>query len=153
MIDCIQLHQLKCLRFLWCDGCPQMDTKLIATGTITTGTSLAIFCIKQIPADCAYVMQCNLLGEIKCSRVKCMYVITSRRMVLTTGRLVRQEHSMDWYQCRTELSERFGSHWSNARKHQCFQAFWCLLPLWVLATLRTHHAEKHRLDKTVCHHP
>ena len=33
----------------------------------------------------------------------------------------------------------------------CFQAFWCLLPVQILATLWTHHSEKHRLENTVCH--
>ena len=39
----------------------------------------------------------------------------------------------------------------NARKQQCFQAFWCLPPLRILATLWTHHSEKHRLENTVCY--
>ena len=40
---------------------------------------------------------------------------------------------------------------NNARKHQCFKAFWCLLPLRILTTLWTHHSEKHRLENTVCY--
>ena len=36
----------------------------------------------------------------------------------------------------------------NAREHQCFQAFWCVLPFQILATLGTQHSEKHRLEKT-----
>ena len=39
----------------------------------------------------------------------------------------------------------------NACKHQCFEAFWCLLPLQILTTLCTHHSEKHRLENTVCY--
>ena len=37
----------------------------------------------------------------------------------------------------------------NTWKYQCFQAFWCLLPLQILATLWTHHSEKHRLENSV----
>ena len=39
----------------------------------------------------------------------------------------------------------------NARKQQCFQTFWCFPPLRILATLFTHHSEKHRLENTVCY--
>ena len=39
----------------------------------------------------------------------------------------------------------------NACRHQCFEAFWCLLPLQILTTLCTHHSEKHRLENTVCY--
>ena len=35
-------------------------------------------------------------------------------------------------------------------KHQCFQAFWCLLHLHILTNLQTQHSEKHRLENTVC---
>ena len=37
-------------------------------------------------------------------------------------------------------------------KHQCFKAFWCLLPLRILTTLSAHHSEKHRLENTVCYY-
>ena len=60
------------------------DVKPGETGIRTSGMWLAIK-TNWLPADFMYVMYCNWLHQIKCSWIKHMYIVISRRMVITNN--------------------------------------------------------------------
>ena len=54
-------------------------------GRETTNRSLAVLYMNSILADLLYVMYCNCLHQMGCSRIKCMYVAISQHMVCAAG--------------------------------------------------------------------